>query len=411
MSHHNGMSDTQPIHVPDETIIYTPPASVTAPPPQPDAPATKTTPTTHTTPQRVKPKVPVKTTRTTPPPPNLPDQKKKKKKKKKKQPFGCCLGQTIFYIVLIVFLLYSGCSLLAITRMQHDEPKPRAMSTAAVYSDKNVRNILVIGSDSREGEQGRADSMIVLSVSRLNHTITMTSIMRDSYVSIPGHGPDKLNAAFAYGGPTLLMDTIQNNFCIEIDDYVCISFQSVVAVTDALGGVEVTLSDREAEAVNQILHDEVNRLMGDEQDADYLPCGGTYVLNGKQALSYSRIRYVGNADFERTERQRTVLTGLMQRVKHFSPSAIPSLLMDAVPTISTNMGTGELYLWSLELPYLLISHDLQTLRLPADGTYSDQTTSGGAMVLAVDFDANLTAFKEAVQTDKLKAENEDVPNE
>lgn len=336
-------------------------------------------------------------------PPHHPSHPKKKRRKRPRRPVGCCLGQAIVFAIFFVFVLYSSISLYAIGKLQKEETGTRAMRNAAVYADASVRNILLIGSDSRTEERGRADSMIILSVSSLNHTITMTSVMRDSYVSIPGHGTDKLNAAFAYGGATLLMDTIQNNYCIALDDYICINFQAMAAITDAVGGVTITLTDREAQAVNEILQSEVNALMGDDPMSDFLPSGGTYVLSGKQALSYARIRYVGNADFERTERQRTVLTQLMQNVKQLSPSAIPALMQDALPTLSTNLSTAELYLWSWKLPYLLASYELQTLRLPADGTYSDQTTQSGAMVLAVDFDANLTLFKDAVQN-PLEAE-------
>lgn len=406
MSHHNGLSDTKPIRVPDETIIYTPPSSVVTPPQStpsvPTPPPLPHSPSSHTSnspsdSEKLHKKNNSHSKKLKADPPKKSPAKKKKKHKKRKN-IGCCLGQLLFSLAAFIFLLYSACTLLAAANIKKDPAEPRMMRTAAVYEDPNVRNILIIGSDSRDGEKGRADSMILLSVSRINHTITLTSILRDSYVSIPSKGPDKLNAAYAYGGPTLLMDTIQSNFCIAIDDYICVSFQAMAAITDALGGVEITVSDREADAINQILHDEVNALMGDPQDADYLSGGGTFLLNGKQALSYSRIRYVGNADFERTERQRTVLSGLMNRVKHLSPTAIPALLTDAAPRLSTNMNIGELYLWSLELPYLMLAYDIQTLRMPLDGTYSDQKTSGGAMVLAVDFDANLVEFRRIVQS-------------
>lgn len=346
-------------------------------------------------PKRKKQSNPQQRPKNTPPTPNY--QKKKKKKKRRRRPkIGCCLTQTLCYLVVLLFALYSGISLLAISKLAKEPREAQALPSAAVYCNDKVQNILVIGSDSRGGDRGRADTMIILSISRVNKTITMTSVMRDSYVSIPNYGTDKLNAAYAYGGPSLLMDTIENNYRIQIDDYICVNFQAMAALTDALGGVEMTITDGEAQAINTILHDEVNGLMGDPQDSDYLPSGGTYVLNGKQALSYSRIRYVGNADFERTERQRKVLNALVDKVKGFSFPALGDLFKKAMPQLSTNMTTGSLYWMSLKAPYLLAAYDMQQLRMPADGTYSDQTTSSGAMVLAVDFDANLTMFENAV---------------
>ncbi|MBP0987780.1 MAG: LCP family protein, partial [Oscillospiraceae bacterium] len=165
-----------------------------------------------------------------------------------------------------------------------------------------------------------------------------------------------------------------------------------VHIADAVGGLKVEISDREAEAINVILESEVNGIMGDDPKDDFLPSGGTFLLNGKQALAYALIRYVGNADFERTERQRTVLDLMLGKLKHLSPTAVPKILMKAVPELKTNMTTGELYLLSLQTPVKLIGYDMQKLRLPADGTYSDQTAPDGQMVLAVDFDANLQLY-------------------
>ena len=357
-------------------------------------------PDTHSTepnPASVKRAVPKKTGNVKPPQNRLQENAKKKKKKKKtKHPVGCCIVWTLFLLVVVIFGGYSAFSLAAIGKMQKENRESSGLHTTAVYQSNNIRNILIIGSDTRSKERGRADSMILLSISDLNRTVTMTSIMRDSYVSIAGHGTDKLNAAYSYGGASLLMDTIENNYRIQIDDYICLDFEAMAAITDALGGVEISLSDSEANAVNTILHDEVNEIMGDPQDSDYLPSGGTYVLNGKQALSYSRIRYVGNADFERTERQRTVLSALMGKAKVLTPNKLFALVKNACPKLVTNCTTGQLYLLSLKAPSILLFYDVQQLRMPADNTYSNQTTESGAMVLAVDFDANLRLFQKAV---------------
>ena len=174
------------------------------------------------------------------------------------------------------------------------------------------------------------------------------------------------------------------------------NFRAFVHIADALGGLKVEISDREAEAINVILQSEVNQIMGDDPMDDFLPSGGTFLLNGKQALAYARIRYVGNADFERTERQRKVLDLMLSKLKHPSPTAIPKILSKAVPELKTNMTTGQLYLLSLEVPVKLIGYDMQKLRLPADGTYSDQTAPDGQMVLAVDFDANLQLYLKTI---------------
>ena len=325
------------------------------------------------------------------------DRKPKSKHRKRRK--HSCLRRIILSVVsalLTIFLLYSGIVWLAIKQLDYRETGPRQITANIAEQDAFVRNILLIGTDSRDGELGRADTMIVLSFSKHNKSVTMTSLMRDSYVSIPGHGTDKLNAAYAYGGPTLLMDTIINNYGIPVDDYVCINFKAFVHVADALGGLKVEISDREAEEINIILQSEVNAIMGDDPMADFLPSGGTFILNGKQALAYARIRHVGNADFERTERQRTVLNLMLDKAKHLSPTAIPKMLGNALPELTTNMSKPQLYLLSLQTPLKLTFYDMQTLRLPADGTYSDQTAPNGQMVLAVDFDANHMLYIKAI---------------
>lgn len=335
----------------------------------------------------------------------VPPKKPKKAKKRKKHRHGCVyrLVTGLLTLILVCFLLYSAAVVLAIRQIRTEQTGQRTLISGLAENDPQVRNILLIGTDSRNDERGRADTMIVLSFSKHNRSVTMTSLLRDSYVSIPNHGTDKLNAAYAYGGATMLMDTIVNNYGIPIDDYICINFKAFVHIADALGGLKVTVSDREAEAINVILESEVNGIMGDEPTADFLPSGGTFVLNGKQALSYSRIRHVGNADFERTERQRTVLNLMLEKMKHLNPAAIPKILYSAVPELSTNISAPNMYLMSLEIPAKLLVYDMQKLRLPADGTFSDSTAPDGQMVLAVNFDTNHQIWQDTV-TNPLPAE-------
>ncbi len=335
-------------------------------------------------------------------------QKIKTHHRKKKS----CLRRIVTAIIIFIFSLfaiYSCIALLAIKQLNYEKTGVRNLIVGSAEADPNVRNILIIGTDNRtDDERGRADTMILLSFSSHNKTMTMTSLMRDSYVTIPNHGNDKLNAAYAYGGATLLMDTISNNFGIRVDDYVCINFKSFVHISDAVGGLKVTVSDKEAEAINVILESEVNGIMGDDPKSDFLPSGGTFILNGKQALSYARIRFVGNADFERTERQRKVLDLMLGKLKHLSPTAISSILVKALPELSTNMTTGSLYLKSFELPIKLLSYETQKLRIPADGTFSNQTAPNGQMVLTVDFDANLQSYLKAINDPVIK-QTENIP--
>ena len=224
----------------------------------------------------------------------------------------------------------------------------------------------------------------------------MTSFMRDIYTEIDGYDFDKINAAYSYGGAPLLKDTIEDNFKIRIDGCVTLNFTAVAHIVDAVGGVQITLTPEEANAVNEILFSEVNEIMGDSPGDDFLPGGGTYILDGKQALSYSRIRYIGNADFERTQRQRTVITQVLSRMKKVNPVKFNSNITKALEYIGTDMSVTDMYIMSLRLPLLLMSYETEQLRVPADGTWSYGETWDGMSIINVDFYANTEYLKQNI---------------
>lgn len=316
----------------------------------------------------------------------------RQKRRKRRNPFGRFVRRLVV-LIAVVFAIYSAAALTLINRLEK-VPAGTRTYTKGTLAGAHVRTVLLIGTDSRDltVERGRSDSMILLTLNSLTQEIGMNSFMRDAYVEIPGHGKNKLNAAYSLGGAELLMDTLEQNYDVSVDDYVCVSFTGFAGIIDAFGGVEITLSPEEAQAVNVILQSEVNALMGDDPMADFLPDGGTYVLNGKQALSYSRIRYVGNADFERTSRQREVMAQLISNAKTNMISAVPELMQSALPNVATNMSTTELYLLSLRVP-LLLGYDMMQQQIPADGTWSGATIDGQS-VLQVDFPANTQLLRE-----------------
>lgn len=315
-------------------------------------------------------------------PPHRPSSQPPKKKKKKKKR-GSILSRffrrmitTLLILFLLLFGVYSCTSLSLISQMEHVDPGNR--SHYASSSGKGyVRNILIIGTDGRSADdRGRSDSMILLSLNSRTNEIIMTSLMRDCYVEIPGYGWSKLNASYAYGGADLLMDTIEHNFDIRLDDYVSIDFMSFASIVDSVGGLDIEVTDAEAEEINVILISEVNELMGDDRMSDLLDGGGKLHLNGKQTLSYSRIRKVGNSDFERTERQRRVMQMIIEKVKTFRPSIFVNLASDVMPDVSTNMSAAEMYLFSLRLPFAL-GYETKQLRIPVDGSFHGEDVPDG----------------------------------
>lgn len=324
---------------------------------------------------------------------------KQKKKKKRKSSGVWRFFKRLFYVILILFILIFGiysCTAISLIRKLDYVPTGDREHTSGAISRSYVTSILLIGTDGRSlDERGRSDTMMLVSVNSATNKVNTTSFMRDCYVEIPNYGWDKLNAAYSYGGPELLMDTIEHNFGVRIDDYVCINFLSFASIVDSVGGIDVDLSDAEAEEINVILQAEVNEIMGDDRYADLLSGGGKSVhLVGKQALAYARIRHIGNADFERTERQRRVVDLVMDKLKKFSPITLKNLSTKVLPDVTTNMTTGELYLLSLRGP-MILGYDRVPLQIPAEGTYyGESTPSGDALI--VDFDSNYETLKNTV---------------
>ena len=312
---------------------------------------------------------------------------------------GGILGKAIravLWVIIIVFVLYSAVSLIGILRMHRETAENRA-NISDVMDAAYVSNVLLIGTDSRDlsQERGRSDSMILASINKKTRELTLTSFLRDSYVYIDDeYGYGKLNAAYSYGGAGLLMDTIESNYGVRIDDYILISFAACANVIDAVGGVKLDLTDEEADAVNEILISEVNELMGDDRNDDLLESGGEQKLDGKQALSYSRIRYVGNADFERASRQRTVMTQVLKKAA-VNPVAMARIFVTALPELSTNLSVGKSYGYTLRAPFLLIGYQLKTQQIPADDTFYGDDVDGES-VLRVDCDANRQVLKDTI---------------
>lgn len=319
------------------------------------------------------------------------DTKKQKKKKHGFRNFITCL----LCIVALIFSAYSIIAVRYIGMMHKSESNSYSVSGTQPIYNEGVRNILLVGTDGRStGENSRSDTMILMSINDNNHTVTLTSIMRDIYVPIAGHGSDKLNSAYAYGGQDLLIDTIRQNFRIDVDECITVNFRSFAFFADALGGIDMQISDAEADAINVILQSEVNNIMGDDVNSDLLSGGGMVHLNGKQALSYSRIRYVGNADFERTQRQRNVIEALTQKAKTLNPIVFDEYMQKALPELSTNIRSVDLYLLSLKAP-LLLTYDMKQYRIPAEGTWNYATINGSS-IISVDLEANISALQRDV---------------
>lgn len=255
------------------------------------------------------------------------------------------------------------------------------------WKEDGVINILLIGNDSRENVEGsRSDAMILLTISSKTKTIQMTSLLRDIYVDIPEHEGNRLNAAYAFGGPELLLETINENFNVSVNRYMLVDFEAFANLVDGVGGVDLSLTGPELEYVNAYLV-EYNMINGRPEGTDYMDTSaeGQVHLNGPQALAYSRNRYIGT-DFGRTERQRKVLSEVIKK----APGALlknPAELVDGLlPNLTTNLTKDECFQLSLQAGSFVL-WDLEQGSVPLEGTYQPANIRGMS-VLEVDLEKN-----------------------
>jgi len=215
--------------------------------------------------------------------------------------------------------------------------------------DADLINIMLVGQDSRGNTRERSDTMILVSINPNTGEVAMISFMRDLYVQIPGYYDNRMNAAYAFGGFPLLYEVMEVNFGITCDGGIEVNFEGFKDIVDVIGGVDVELTYGEAQVV------------------------GTYVegvnhLDGEQALTYARIRKL-DSDFGRTNRQRTVLQAILNKVRHLSVTELFSLVNTCMEFVTTDMTNAEILdIAKVTLP-LLSNLELQSYRIPTDDAY------------------------------------------
>lgn len=271
----------------------------------------------------------------------------------------------------------------------------RAPQQKVAAGEEPAVNILVLGTDSRtsasdpsqwkEGAQ-RTDAIMIVQVSGDRKTVSVMSIPRDSWVEIPGHGQGKINAAYSYGGPSLTIHTVENLTGIHIDHFAVANFESFVALTNEIGGVRVNLKTPQT-------------LAGKELGA------GAQVLNGQQALAYTRERSsLPNGDFDRVKRQQTWMRSIVSRVLTngtlSSPTALYSFLKTASRTVAVDESFTLNQMQSLALETRhLHSNDIAFMTVPTAGT---GTSADGQSIVTLDADADAPLFK-AFAEDRVRA--------
>lgn len=256
-------------------------------------------------------------------------------------------------------------------------------------SEKNITNVLLLGTDGRNKEEvSRSDAMMILTIDNKNKSLKLTSLARDTYVDIPGHGKQKLTHAYVYGQANLLIETIEDNFQLDIQHYVAVDFFSFMDIVDALGGVKVNVRSGEIRELNKFIPETYawhkNPSKGSMQ---YIKAPGEQTLNGYQALSFSRIRKNDSA-MERDRRQREVIQSLITGAKDLPVTRYPSVVNSILPYVKTNMTPNEII--GLGTEVLGIGNlDLKSLEFPTNTDTGRKIGNAGYVIPFDDYEVNV----------------------
>ncbi len=311
--------------------------------------------------------------------------------KKKKHTFLKVIA--VLLIAAVVFstaFIYVFAAASGYTR--NDLDKNEYVSSSELKSSPLVTNILLLGVDGKAESSSRSDSMILVSVDLAHAKIKLTSFLRDSWVEIPSKGKKaKLNAACSYGGPQLVVDTIEYNFGVDIDHFVMVDFNMFTQIIDSLGGVDVEVTKKEADFINRTTR----------QTVDY---GESVHLNGEEALVYCRIRKL-DTDYMRTYRQRKVITALIDKAKTAGISNLIATMQDVFPLIQTDMSPGEITALAYKAGIGLLGFDIEQNRVPIDDHMKPDTING-QWVEVLDIEATKNYLIEYIYTNNIKLDEE-----
>ena len=204
------------------------------------------------------------------------------------------------------------------------------------------RNIAIFGVDSRGDNYqtgNRSDCIIIASLNNKTGEIKLISVYRDTYVNIEGHGLDKITHAYSYGSAQLALKTLNTNLDLNIKEFVAVNFEAVAEVVDELGGIEINIESNEIEYLNGYIS-ETSSVTG--KTTKKITKAGKQTLDGVQAVCYSRIRYTAGGDYKRTERMRTVIAAMFEKIKTKNIGEINKLIDNLLPMVYTNITTNDI---------------------------------------------------------------------
>lgn len=305
---------------------------------------------------------------------------------KKKKNLGFKISMVILATLIFIFAIGAGYAYSLFNKMDNVELNKSDLGIAPKEEFKDyenhesIKNIALFGIDAEEGQAGRSDSIMIATIDSAHNKVKITSIMRDSYVNIPDHSMDKINHAYAFGGPTLAIRTLNENFGLNIENFISVNFSSLPQIIDTLGGITIDITD-----------EEISHIPG-------ISSVGPTLLNGKQALAYSRIRYASGGDYERTHRHRNVMSAVFKKALEASPTSYPSMLNNILPLVQTNLSSGDFISLATKVASMG-NGTLEQERFPRDGDAQGDSSSG-VYYLKFDIETVKKQMKDYIFDDK-----------
>lgn len=250
----------------------------------------------------------------------------------------------VLVLLIILLIFFSAVTWYAynkLSKLNYVKIENVEINEGVAEQLKGYRNIVLFGVDARANtyDNTRSDCIIIASINQDTKDVKLTSIYRDTYVYIDGHGYDKITHAYAYGGPELAINTINKNFDLNISEFVAVNFDAVVEIIDAVGGVQIKIESDELNYINDYIS-AVDSQMG--RNTTRVTKTGTQNLSGVQALAYSRIRYTAGGDYKRTERMRDVLSAGFAKIKTLNVGKLNNLADILLPKVYTNISSTDI---------------------------------------------------------------------
>ena len=327
----------------------------------------------------------------------------RRRKKKKNKVILFAVEIIVLVALLIGLLVYSKLNKVESGTGNIDKDEVNIeLDSQTAEALKGFTNIALFGLDNRQTgnyDGGNSDTIMIASIDNDTKQVKLISVYRDTFLNVKDDTYAKINSAYAYGGPKNAIAALNKNLNLDIVNYVAVDFGAVVEAIDLLDGIELTLTDQEVQIMNDNYIDEINKVTGHKSGK--LSSGGTYTVDGVQALAYCRIRYTAGDDFKRTERQRTVLTKMIEKAQGSSISTVSSLIDSMLGDISTSFTGKELLaLVSSIMDYKLADTHGWPFEL-CTGSYG----SKGSLVVATDLETNVKELHEYLFGEKNDISN------